>query len=124
MEGRSEGRRPGTGGRRADQLVLVLVLQQLLVLQEQQLEQEQLELDQASSTDSSVISSTSNVALSRALSSFFSSTDMGGPPLSVTVRCTRDRSVPGVGVAVGPAGGGVGGRREVRWRRRRAARCR
>jgi hypothetical protein len=58
----------------------VLVLQQLLVEQEQQLEQEQLELDHASSTDSSVISSISNVALSRALSSFFSSTDMTNLP--------------------------------------------
>jgi len=56
--------------------VLVLQEQQLLVLHEQQLEQEQLELEKASSTDSSVISSISNVALSRALSSSFSSTDM------------------------------------------------
>jgi hypothetical protein len=52
-----------------DQLVLVLQEQQLLVLQEQQLLQEQLELDQPSSTDGSVISSISKVALSRALSS-------------------------------------------------------
>jgi hypothetical protein len=50
--------------------------QQLLVEHEQQLEQEQEELDQANSTDSSVISSISNVALSRALSSSFRSTDM------------------------------------------------
>jgi hypothetical protein len=60
--------------------VLVLQEQQELVLHEQQLEHEQLELDQASSTDSSVISSISNVALSRALSSSFSSTDMTNLP--------------------------------------------
>ena len=56
--------------------MLLLQEQQLLVLHEQQLEQEQLELEKASSTDSSVISSISNVALSRTLSSSFSSTDM------------------------------------------------
>ena len=60
-----------------DQLVLVLVEQQLLVLQEQQLEVEQLELDQDSSTtEESVISSISNVALSKARSSSFRSMDI------------------------------------------------
>ncbi|MDQ2956736.1 MAG: hypothetical protein M3Y42_07215 [Actinomycetota bacterium] len=49
--------------------MLVLHEQQLLVLQEQQLLQEQLELEKPSSTDGSVISSISNVALSSALSS-------------------------------------------------------
>ncbi|MFG2561148.1 hypothetical protein [Streptomyces sp. NPDC048496] len=58
------------------QLVLLLQEQQLLVEQEQQLEHEQDELDHASSTDSSVISSISNVALSRTLSSSRSSMDM------------------------------------------------
>ncbi|MCL2535998.1 MAG: hypothetical protein FWE39_17700 [Nocardiaceae bacterium] len=69
------------------QLVLEEQEQQLEVEQEQQLEQEQLELDQASSTDSSVISSTSNVALSRALSSFFSS---GMAILSLLGMCWGD----------------------------------
>jgi hypothetical protein len=77
--------------------VLVLQEQQLLVLHEQQLEQEQLELDQASSTDSSVISSISNVALSRALSSFFSSTDMTilsvGEPYTRN-GCSENRGAP------------------------------
>jgi hypothetical protein len=57
--------------------VLVLVEQQLLVLHEQQLEVEQLELDQDSSTtEESVISSISNVALSKARSSSFRSMDI------------------------------------------------
>jgi hypothetical protein len=71
--------------------VLLLQEQQLLVLHEQQLEQEQLELDQASSTDSSVISSISNVALSRALSSSLSSTDMA--ILSVGEPYTSERMI-------------------------------
>lgn len=82
--------------------MLELQEQQELVLQEQQLEQEQLELDQASSTDSSVISSISNVALSRALSSSLSSTDMAILPMGVVGMSPRNgrsgnRGAPGEG---------------------------
>lgn len=80
------------------QLVLEEQEQQLLVEQEQQLEQEQLELDHASSTDSSVISSISNVALSRTLSSSLSSADMAilssvGCPLDVPLGTDVPRTV-------------------------------
>ncbi|NDL60164.1 hypothetical protein [Phytoactinopolyspora mesophila] len=60
----------GAGDQPPPQPVLVLVEQQLDVLHDEQLEQEQLELHQpAASWPTSVMSSTSNVAVSRSSSS-------------------------------------------------------